>query len=82
MPGLDSTGPEGQGPRTGRQMGKCKPRKGSIDPENKKTTPEDNVNPEEESFRGRGLGKGLGFGRGNGPGRGRGRGFGRGRGRF
>ena len=82
MPGLDSTGPEGQGPRTGRQMGKCKPRKGSIDPENKKTTPEDNVNPEEERFPGRGRGSGRGRGRGFGRGRGLGRGFGRGRNRF
>lgn len=23
MPGLDNTGPEGQGPRTGRRLGRC-----------------------------------------------------------
>ncbi|MEX0988637.1 MAG: DUF5320 domain-containing protein [Bacteroidales bacterium] len=25
MPGFDRTGPNGQGPRTGRGLGKCKP---------------------------------------------------------
>jgi hypothetical protein len=80
MPGLDRTGPEGQGPRTGRQMGKCKPRKGSVDPGNiakdekdKNGLPENG--PENDGpFYGRGRGLGRGFGRG--PGRGRGRGMG------
>jgi hypothetical protein len=69
MPGLNSTGPEGKGPRTGRGLGRCKP-----------TDQEKNENPKSEdrpqaygrgmgrrSNRGRGTGKGLGrrLGRGN-----------------
>lgn len=58
MPGLDRTGPEGKGSRTGRGLGKCKP--------NNKNSEEQN---DLEDFpRGRGLGlgrkRGRGFGRG------------------
>ena len=64
MPGFNSTGPEGQGPRTGRQMGRCKPRPGSDDPE-KNTQPDDGMETDPQ-FAGRGPGKGMGFGRGRG----------------
>lgn len=48
MPNLDGTGPERQGPRTGRGQGRCNP-----------NTQNDQV----ESFRGmRGFGRGLGRG--------------------
>ncbi len=70
MPGEDRTGPQGQGPKTGRGLGRCN----SKDDEQK--TPDES---------GRGQGQGLGRGQG-GPGRGQGRGggsggAGRGRGR-
>ena len=58
MPGLDRTGPEGQGSRTGRQMGKCAPKQEESDGEN--------------GF-GKALGRGRGRGFGKGPGRGLGR---------
>lgn len=57
MPGLDSTGPEGQGSRTGRQMGNCRP----------------DAEKDLGIGRGQGRGKGKGgraFGRGKGEGRG------------
>ncbi len=87
MPGLNSTGPEGQGPRTGRQMGNCKPRKGSDDAQNNISSSDEGVNQGNQYFAGRGPGKGRGIGGGRGfggfgggRGLGRGRGFGRGRG--
>lgn len=79
MPGLDRTGPMGQGSQTGRKEGKCN---------------NENQTIEEELPRGRGLGRGFrnrqGFGNedlesvkgrglGRGPGKGMGRGLGRGR---
>lgn len=71
MPGLDRTGPEGQGSRTGRQMGKCSKSKNSTSGQ--------------EPQMGRGLGRGMGRGAGQAAGRaskqGRGRGLGRGPGR-
>ncbi len=66
MPGFDRKGPEGNGPMTGRGLGRCK------DPETKN----DDFNDDNE-MRGRGWGRRFGF-RG-GFGRGRGRGTGRGR---
>lgn len=48
MPALDGTGPNGQGPRTGRGLGNC-PGCGGILPK--------------LSRRGRGLGLGIGLGR-------------------
>jgi hypothetical protein len=77
MPGFNQKGPMGQGPMTGRRMGRCtnfgaNPKDQSI-PENE--TP-DTTNP--DNLAGRGMG--LGRGRGNGLGRGRG-GAGRGMGR-
>jgi hypothetical protein len=74
MPGLDRTGPEGQGSRTGRQMGKCASKS--------EEATDQNMDMEDVRGRGpgRGFGRGLGKGRGRGFGRGRGRGFeGRGR---
>ncbi len=60
MPGFDRTGPEGQGSKTGRGLGKCNP--------NRQTTQQSSE--EERSF---GAGKGRrkhnrGFGRGQGRG--------------
>lgn len=62
MPGFDRTGPEGQGSRTGRQLGICSNR-------------EENESGQ-EPLMGRGLGRGMGRGvgmaakRANGRGRG------------
>ena len=64
MPRGDRTGPSGNGPMTGRQMGYC--------------TGNDQVGNANASGFGRGLGRG--FGRGSGMGRGFGRGLGNGRG--
>ena len=44
MPGLDSTGPMGKGPQTGRKLGKCKGESDSL---------------YEGAPRGRGLGRGF-----------------------
>jgi len=60
MPGLDKTGPNGQGPMTGRKMGTCG--------ENTNDNQQNNLPI------GRGQG-GIGRGLGRGGGRGRGRGF-------
>jgi len=80
MPGFNSTGPEGQGPRTGRQMGNCKPRQGSDDAQKNSSSSDEGVNQGNENFAGRAPGRGRGFGGGRGfIGNGGGRGFGRGR---
>jgi hypothetical protein len=63
MPGIDKTGPEGEGAMTGRRMGRCT----GYGAKNQKSTQSEN--PEELTEKS-GCG-GLGFGR-----RGRGRGFG------
>jgi len=76
MPGLNQTGPMGQGPMTGRRMGRC-----TNFGSNFRNTDETKENPNEnlpEEFNGRGFGYGRGRG-GRGFGMGRGRG-GRGRG--
>ncbi len=63
MPRYDRTGPDGQGAKTGRGMGRC-------NPDNKRQTDNDldleTRNSRRGFSRGRGLGKGLGraFGRG------------------
>ena len=62
MPQLDKTGPTGQGPTTGRGMGKCRD---NSDVKNETT--------DERGFFGRALGLGR---RGQNQGQGRGRGFG------
>ncbi len=61
MPQFDRTGPTGQGPVTGRGMGKCR--------DNNEVK---NENTNERGFFGRALGLGR---RGQGAGRGRGFGF-------
>ena len=71
MPGLDRTGPEGRGSRTGRGMGKCNPDSQS----NGSDTTSNDVQDE------RGFGRGFGRGRAQGKDRftGGGRGLGRNR---
>jgi len=66
MPRGDKTGPEGNGPLTGRRMGNC-------------VSNENFISPNNQNF-GRGLGRGFAGGRGYA--RGFGRGFGRGSGFF
>ncbi|BAX81458.1 DUF5320 domain-containing protein [Labilibaculum antarcticum] len=71
MPGFNQTGPMGQGPMTGRRMGRCA--NVETNPENQTTESKENTNDNTpENFQGRGFG----FGRGRGRGR---RGFGMGR---
>lgn len=78
MPGLDQTGPMGQGSMTGRRMGRCTNFSANVKEQNSSETekPQENL-PENFS----GMGWGFGRGRGFGFGRGRGAGFGWGRGR-
>jgi hypothetical protein len=67
MPGFDATGPAGEGPRTGRGLGRCGP--GEPDPrDSARGAPQDAKR------------LGMAWRRGWGGGRGRGRGFGRGAG--
>lgn len=56
MPRGDRTGPRGQGPKTGKGLGKCNPKGGPITPQGQKGT-------------GSGRGAGQGAGRGAGQGR-------------
>ncbi|MBN2123063.1 MAG: DUF5320 domain-containing protein [Deltaproteobacteria bacterium] len=63
MPGLDGTGPWGEGPMTGGARGYCNPGYAANGP---------------AYGRGYGFGRGRGFRRGFGPGFGWGRGYGRG----
>lgn len=71
MPGFNQTGPMGQGPRTGRGMGKCKG-----------TPVEDTTIDNNTPATGAGQGQGgQGLGRGQGQGRGQGRGQSQGQGR-
>jgi hypothetical protein len=77
MPNMNGRGPQGQGPMTGRRMGRCankgadtkKPADPASDNQNEKTT---------RNLPGRGPGSGSGrAGAGAGAGTGRGRGLGR-----
>lgn len=61
MPGFDSTGPQGQGPMTGRKMGNC--------------ISSENANTEQSMAAGSGMGMGRGLRCGRGRGNGNGRGF-------
>lgn len=68
MPGIDQTGPMGQGPMTGRRMGRCtnfgaNQRKVEATPASEKE--ENQIN----DFPGRGFGFGWRRGRGRGMGR-------------
>jgi hypothetical protein len=77
MPGLDRTGPEGQGSQTGRRLGKCSPdnrinQAGNKEDNNREVTegkPGNERNTEQHFGDGRGRGP---WGGGRGPG-GRGR---------
>jgi len=80
MPGFNQTGPMGQGPMTGRRMGRCNNLETNL--ENQTVESKENANGNiPENFQGRGFG--FGRGRGGqcfGMGRGRGgQGFGMGR---
>ena len=69
MPGFNQRGPMGQGPMTGRRMGRCTNYGATVI--SKETTPSENqAEREPDDFPGRGFG----FGRGRGF-RGRGMGF-------
>jgi len=74
MPRGDRTGPQGQGPKTGRSLGPCGPGTEEM------PVPEENVGFFRRLGRGLGLGR-SGQGRGMGQGQGQGRGMGRGRNR-
>jgi len=71
MPGLNQTGPMGQGPMTGRRMGRCTSY-GAAKNDDSTTQSEYQTGRQPENF----FGRGFGFGRGGGRGfRGRGIGF-------
>ena len=77
MPSLNRRGPNGEGPRTGRGLGRCNPQnKGKTDDEILRDRTENDSNQEIFYGRGRQLGYGMGRGlcRGNGLGLGRGQG--------
>ncbi len=81
MPGLNGTGPMGQGPRTGRGMGNCQPANNvDADVNVNETVQANTAAPPTFWGLGRGMGRGRGMGCGMGRGRGMGRGMGRGRG--
>ena len=84
MPGFDRRGPNGEGPMTGRQLGRCAGT--TVNEQTTNTAETQETNPEDPRFDAPGIGYGRGLGRGRGPGmgrrffrRGRGGGFGRGR---
>ncbi|MEA3429973.1 MAG: DUF5320 domain-containing protein [Nanoarchaeota archaeon] len=66
MPNGDKTGPQGEGPKTGRGLGLCS---GSNEPGWKSTEPKLGRN---QNSSGRGQGRGFGRGQGRGFGRGAG----------
>ncbi len=83
MPRFNQQGPMGEGPMTGRKMGKC------TNYGEKIASTEEQLNENVEiggrgfgMRRGRCFGQGRGFAGGEGQGFGKGRGAGRGRGRF
>ncbi len=65
MPGFDQTGPEGQGPMTGRRMGRCTNYGSSL-----RNRPREADEKREERFPGTGRGRAWGMGRGRGRGAG------------
>ena len=74
MPGLNRKGPNGEGPMTGRRMGRCNPdNKGKTDDEIiQDRMSSSSANQEMGYGQGRGRGFGRGFGARGGLGRGRG----------
>ena len=73
MPGLDQTGPFGQGSMTGRRMGRCVSNQQMSEENLSNQSFSDNQSVDS------GFGRGLGVGRMNRNNSGRGFGFGRGR---
>jgi hypothetical protein len=71
MPGENKKGPMGEGPQTGRGLGKCN------DNQTDSTEAGGQPKPRRDLDRDRGPGQGRGLGRGPGGGMGRGRGLGR-----
>lgn len=69
MPGFNQTGPMGQGPMTGRRMGRCA-NKNALPKSQTETEIKDSNKSNVDDF----AGRGLGWGRGGGLGRGRGMG--------
>ena len=63
MPGLNKTGPMGQGPMTGRKMGQCAGF-GAKSKNSAGEKSEDATDILTENFRGRGMGLGRGRGQG------------------
>jgi len=78
MPQGDRTGPQGQGPKSGRGMGKCGPKDGTPAPQGQGGM---GAGRGQGRGSGRGAARGKSRGRGSGQGRGRGQGAGQGRGR-
>jgi len=76
MPGENRRGPMGEGPRTGRGLGRCN----NTDNNDANVTNQQNTPRDFGPGQGRGMGRGFGRGPGQGPGQGPGRGLGRGRG--
>ncbi len=71
MPEFDKTGPEGEGPMTGRRLGRCT----GFGSGKKKAESTERSSEENQAIRGRGPGlgrRGTGRGMGRGPGRGMG----------
>ncbi len=75
MPGFNQIGPMGQGPKTGRQMGRCTNfgAKLKLQPSDINTTTENS----DENLTDTNFGLGMGIGRGKGGRGGRGQGMGR-----
>jgi len=63
MPSFNQTGPMGQGPMTGRGMGRCNNFGTNLKNQTSSTTENNNENLP-ENFQGRGLGMWFGRGRG------------------
>ena len=62
MPGLNRKGPQGEGPMTGRRMGRC-------NPDNRGKSDDEISQSQNNSFQpGQGMGRGMGRGRGAGKG--------------
>lgn len=77
MPGFDRRGPNGEGPMTGRGLGRCAGV--NVNAQNANIDNTQQNAPENQAFDAPGIGFGRRFGRGFGARMGRGRGFGRGR---
>lgn len=74
MPGFNQKGPEGQGPMTGRKMGKCTNFGANNPTSNEIPLDKDQQSNDLQPGMGRGRRRGSGFGSGQGNGLGRGQG--------